>query len=223
LQNPQIAWRSVLLVASKQIDAMNARILLQFSGLVFEDYGIADSENFLSAIDSPVLTARFDEQGDKKIVVASVKDEEKLKQSITKEINFKNAPEQVGSAKVWKSSDEDLAAAFVENLLILGEKQSVIDCLNAKSNGQNFAKTVQFQTSKQSTAVSVSVTKDDETAQKIVRFLGMLKDENKQFTGFYTAETSFKNSLIERRVVSDFGLVGKILEKFADKKNLFGG
>lgn len=217
LQNPQVAWRSILLVASKQIDAGRAKILLQFSGVIFENYGIADSEKFLSSIDSPVMTARFDEEGEKQIIIATIKDEEKLKHSITKEINFKTAPGQIGNAKVWKSSDEDLAAAFVENLLILGEPQSVLDCLNAKANGQNFAKTVQFQTSKQSSAVAVSVLKDAETAQKIVAFLGNLKEENRQYAGFYTTETSFKNNVFERRSVSDFGFVGTILEKFADK------
>ena len=213
LQNPQIAWRSVLLIASKQIDAGSARILTQFSGAFFENYGIADGELFLSQIDSPVLTARFDADGDQSVVIAQVKDAEKLKQSITKEINFKAAPEKIGNVQVWKSVDGDLAAAFAGNLLILGEKESVADCLNAKASGQNFAQTVQFQASRQSFAAAVSITKDAETAQKIVALLGNQKEENKQYASFYTTETRFTNGAIERRTISDFGLLGTILEK----------
>lgn len=219
LQNPQIAWRSVLLVALKQTDAPSAQILLRFSGAFFENYGIADSETFLNQIDSPVITARFDEDGEKSVMIATVKDAEKLKQSITKEINFKASPEKIGAANIWKSSeDDDLAAAFAENLLILGEKQSVIDCLNAKTSGQNFAQTVQFQSSKQNSATAVSVAKDTETAQKIVRLLGNAKEENKQYASFYTTQTNFSNGIIERRTISDFGLIGEILEKFSDSE-----
>lgn len=214
LQNPQIAWRSILLVASKQTDAASGKILTQFSGAFFSPYGIADGETFLSAIDSPIITARFDEDGDKSVVVAKIKDAEKAKSSIVKEINFKSAPEKIGAADVWKSPDEDFAAAFVENLLILGERQSVMDCLRAKENGQNFAKTLQFQTSKQSSAASISVMRDAETAQKMVKILGSAKEENKQYVSFYTTETRFTGDKIERRTVSDFGLIGEILMKF---------
>ena len=213
LQNPQIAWRSVLLIASKQIGAGSAQILTQFSGAFFENYGIADSELFLSQIDAPVLTARFDEDGDQSVVIAQVKDAEKLKQSITKEINFRAAPEKIGDAQVWQSADGDLAAAFAGNLLILGERESVADCLNAKASGQNFAQTVQFQSSRQSSAASISITKDVETAQKIVAVLGGEKEENKQYASFYTTETRFTGGAIERQTISDFGLLGTILEK----------
>lgn len=213
LQNPQIAWRSVLLIASKKTDAVSAKILTQFSGAFFENYGIADNETFLSAVNSPIITARFDEDDEKPTVIAQVKDAEKLKKSITKEINFKAAPEKIGAANLWKSADGDFAAAFVENTLILGERQRVLDCLWAKKSGQNFAKTVQFQRSAQSSAVAVSVTKDADTARKIVEILGDAKEENKQYAGFYTTETRFANGGIERRMVSDFGLLGTILEK----------
>ncbi|MGI8468441.1 MAG: hypothetical protein ACR2N3_08310 [Pyrinomonadaceae bacterium] len=217
LQNPQLAWRSVLLVAAKQTDAGSAKILTGVSGAFFEPYGIADGETFLSAIDSPVFTARFDEDGEKSVVIAQIKDTEKLKKSITKEINFKPAPEKVGDASVWKSADGDSAAAFVENnLVILGERQSLLDCLQAKMSNQNFAKTLQFQSSRQRSAASVSVKKDEETAQEIVEILGNAKEENKQYAGFYTTETRFANGGIERRTISDFGLIGMIVEKFDD-------
>jgi hypothetical protein len=43
LQNPQIAWRSLLLVAGKNSDAMSAKILIAFSGTLLEPYGISDA------------------------------------------------------------------------------------------------------------------------------------------------------------------------------------
>lgn len=214
LQNPQIAWRSALFVAAKQTDAGSAKMLLQFSSLFFEPYGVADGEMFLSAIDTPILTAQLDESGENRVVVAPVKNIEQLKKSLAREINFKSAPEKVGAADIWQATDEDLAAAFVEGKLILGEKQSVLDCLRAKESEQNFAKTVQFQRAAQSSAAAASVTKDAETAQKVVAVFGVEKETNKKYASFYTTETRFTGDGIERRTVSDFGLIGTIVEKF---------
>jgi len=212
LQNPQIAWRSVLLTTANQTDAASAKIILQFSGALFEPYGIADAETFLSAVGSEIITAKFDEEGEKSVLIVDVKDAEKLKKSIVSEINFKSPPETQGNASVWKSEDKLLTAAFIENKLILGETESVLSCLKARESGQNFKQTEAFQKISVSPAVAVSVTKDAESGQKIVEVLGNPKEENKTSTGFYTTETRFDAGGFERKTVSDFGLIGTILE-----------
>jgi len=218
LQNPQIAWRSVLLLTAKQIDALGAKILLQVSNSLFEPYGVRNAETFLSAVGSEITTAQFDEEGDKTVVIAEIKDIEKLKKSISEEINFKAKPEKIGPADVWTSKDKTLAAALTEGKLILGESASVMLCLQAKENGQNFAKTIQFKNFAQSSAVATTGAKDAETAQKIVSVLGAPQDERKRFVGFYQTETRFNESGIERRTISDFGLIGTILEQFAKEE-----
>jgi hypothetical protein len=218
LQNPQIAWRSLLLTTANQTDAASAKIILQFSGALFEPYAVADAETFLSAVGSEIVTAKFDEEGEKSVVIVEVKDAEKLKKSISSEINFKSPPEKLGNADVWKSEDKLLAAAFVENKLILGETESVSSCLKAKESGQNFKQTEAFQKISGASAVAVSVTKDAETGQKIVEFLGNPQEENKPLTSVYTTETRFDASGFERKTVSDFGLIGTILESLSDEK-----
>src|SRR5215204_114887 len=82
LQNPQIAWRSLLLVAGKNADAGSAKILIAFSGSLLDPYGVADAEAFLSVIDSEIWTAAFDTEGEKSVAVVTVKDTEKIKKSI---------------------------------------------------------------------------------------------------------------------------------------------
>jgi hypothetical protein len=212
LQNPQIAWRSVLLTTANQADAASAKILLQFSNALFEPYGVANAEIFLSAIGSEIITAKFDEEGEKSIVIVDIKDLENLKKSISDEINFKLPAEKQGNADVWKSEDKLLTAAFIENKLILGETESVLNCLKAKESGQNFKQTEAFQKVPNTPAVSLSLTKDAESGRKIVEVLGNPKEENKTFNGFYTTESRFDASGFERKTVSDFGLIGMILE-----------
>lgn len=213
LQNPQIAWRSLLLVAGKNTDAMSAKILIAFSGSLLEPYGIADAETFLSAVDSEIWTATFDAEGDKSVAVVGIKDAEQLKKSIA-EINFKVAGESRENAEVWKSADGANAAAFVENKLILGEVESVLKCLQARQNGQNFTKNAAWKKISETGAVAVTYGKD--STDKTIDVLSEKKAENLQMLTVFTTETRFNASGIERKTVSPFGLIGRILAQFDD-------
>ena len=211
LQKPQIAWRSLLLVAGENTDAASAKILIAFSGSLLEPYGIADAEAFLSAVDSEIWTATFDAEGDKSVAIATVKDVEKLKKTIA-EINFKVTGERRENAEVWKSADGTNAAAFVENKLILGDAESVLKCLQAKQNGQSFTKNPAWKKFTETNAVAVTFGKDQ--TEKTVEVLGEKKAENLQMLTSFSTETRFNASGIERKTVSPFGLIGRILEQF---------
>jgi hypothetical protein len=217
LQNPQIAWRSVLLTSSKQLDAISGKLLADASGSFFEPYGVGDAETFLSAVGSEIVTIRFDEEGDQTAVIAEIKDVEKLKKSLSNQINFKTPPEKQGAAEIWKSADKLLMVAVIENKLILGESESVIKCLQAKENGQNFAKSAYFQRLINNDSATITIGKDIETAQKIVKVLGDTKEENKDSASFYLTETRFDGNGIERKTFSDFGMIGMIIEQFDEE------
>jgi hypothetical protein len=215
LKNPLVAWRSLLLVTAKNTDALSGKVLVQFSNQLLESYGVSDAETFLSAIDSEILTAQVDADGEKSISIVTVKDGEKLKKSISDEINFKTPPEKRENADVWQSEDRQVAAAFVENKLILGAGESVLKCLQAKQSGENFTKNQVFQKFKESKSIAVTFAKDTESAKKIVEILGNAQ-ENKNATTAYITETRFTEKGIERKTVSAFGLLGAILEQLEE-------
>ena len=171
---------------------------------------IADAETFLNAVDSDILTARFDAEGEKSVVVVAVKDAEKIKKSLA-EINFKVLPEKHLNADVWQSEDKRKSAAFIENRLILGDTESVLKCLEAKANGQTFTKSASFQKFAESKAVAVTFGKDLDSTEKVVEVLSAAKDENKKFITNFLTETRVNEKGIERRSVSDFGFIGTIL------------
>ncbi len=204
LKNPQIAWRSLLLVTAKNTDAVSGKLIIEFSGNLLEPYGISDAETFLSAIGSDILTAQFDASGEKSVSIVTVKNLESVKKSIA-EINFKTPPENWENAETWQSEDKLLTAAFVENKLILGDTESVLRCLQTKQNGQY------FKGFPASSAVSVTYTKDLDSVEKIIAVLGEVP-EDKKVSSFYTTETRFTEKGIERKTISDFGLLGTILE-----------
>ncbi|CAN5460150.1 hypothetical protein BH20ACI1_BH20ACI1_15680 [soil metagenome] len=204
LKNPQIAWRSLLLVTAKNTDAVSGKLIIEFSGNLLEPYGISDAETFLSAIGSDILTAQFDASGEKSVSIVTVKNMENIKKSIA-EINFKPPPEKRENAEIWQSEDRLLTAAFIENKLILGDAESVLKCLQTKQNRQY------FKGFPASSAVSVTYTKDLDSVEKIIAVLGDMS-EDKKVSSFYTTETRFTEKRIERKTISDFGLLGTILE-----------
>ncbi len=209
LQSPQIAWRSVLLTASKQLDGLSGKILTQVSGSFFEPYGVTDIENFLSSISSEIVTVRLDEEGEKSAVIAEIKDAEKLKKSLTAEINFKTQT----APNLWQSADKTLSAAFIENKLLLGETETVLKCLKSQAQRQSFTNADYIEKFRTDTS-AVTITEDSETAEKLVEILANPKAENKKMTSFYLTETRFDANGIERKTVSDFGLIGTIIEQF---------
>lgn len=213
LQKPQIAWRSLLLILGKNTDTLSGKLLINFSNSLLEPYGISDAETFLSAIGSEMLTANFGAEDDKTVVIVDVKDSEKVKASIT-EIDFKIKPENAG---IWKSKDGELSAAFIEDKLILGNGEGVLRCLQAKQSGNNFTKNEYFQRFTDTNTIAVTFAKDTDSAEKIVGVLADFKDENIQRDTFYLTKTRFTDKGIERKTVSDFGLLGTLLEQLGSK------
>jgi len=216
LKNPLIAWRSLLLLTAKNTDALSGKLLIQFSDALLEPYGISDAETFLSSIDSEILTVRFDEDGDRSVSIVSVKDLERLKSSISKEINLKVPAEKLENAEMWFSDNKQLTALFVENKLLLGDGESVLKCLQAKRSGQNFTTSPKFQRFAESRVVAATFGIDANSATKIVEVLGKKKNENKKLATFYSTETRFTEKGFERKTISDFGLIGTILQQIPE-------
>jgi hypothetical protein len=208
LKDAQTAWRSVLLVAQKTSNPLNARILGEFSGSLFEPYGIANPDLFLSGVASNIVTAKIDAEGEKPVVIASVKDIDKVKKSFVPELK-----PQKQAADTWKSDDGELTAVLTENIIIVGDSEAVAKCLSAKQSGDNISKSDAYKPFSESKAVSVTLGKEAETAGKIVEVLAEKKSEDADAPAHYLTETRFNQNGIERRTISDFGLIGSIIEQ----------
>lgn len=212
LKNPQLAWRSVLLLAAKQAGEVSGPLLLAFGGSLFDPYGITDGEMFLSAVGPEIYTAKFDAEGERSVVIVAVRDVETIKKSIGSEIDFRKPPEKANLADVWKSADGDLAAALIENtnILVLGDAGSVAQCL--ARGASNFTVSEVYGRFSASDSVAVTFGRDVESAAKIVDVISDRKSENENADTQYLTETRFNEKGIERRTVSDFGLIGDIVE-----------
>lgn len=213
VENPQIAWRSLLLSAGKQTDEQSAKILIAFADSFFVPFGISSGEMFLNSVSSEILTVRFDADGEKQIAIVTPKNPEILKKSLLPE--FKKTESRNGT-EIWTAEDDDLSAAFVENYMIVGDSESVLKCLEVNQTGETFTKSRNFLNFAQSRAVTVTFGSDDDQAHKIVAILGNVKNKDLRTNAYFLTETKFEGNYFLRKTTSDFGFVGTILEQFAE-------
>lgn len=214
LANPSIAWRSLLLVTARSIDPTSGKYLVQYSNQLLAPYGISNAQMFLNAVDSEISTVQFDSEGTGSAVVAEVKDAAQIKKSIA-DIDFESVPVKNGNARIWKSKNGEIIAAFIENKFILGDAASVLKCLQARRSGQNFTPSQSFQRFAETPSTAVTFGKNPAAADKIVLVLGKAKLNNPQTMPEYFTLTRFTEVGIERKTISDFGFLGTLLEQIS--------
>lgn len=215
-RDPQVAWRSVVLTAGKKTDQTSGNLLIAFSGSLFEQYGIEEPEPFLSAVGNQLMTVKLTPDSEDVVVIATVKDAAKIKSALAKEISFVNPAGKQFGADVWRSDDGELAAAFSGDVVISGDAETVLKCLETKQSRATatteFAK--QFSSSD---AVTVTMSRESGSMRKLLELFGKEAPESDQQVLVSTTETRFNRNGIERRSISDFGFIGSILERLAQE------
>lgn len=212
LRDPQIAWRSVVLTARKKTDETSGGLIAAFSGSLFEPYGIEDPESFLSGVGPQLVTARLTPDSEDVVVIGTVNDVARMRKGIAKEINFGRPAEKQFGADVWKSEDGEVAAAFSGDKFVIGDAEIVLKCLEAKQAHGNAGLARQFASSD---AASITVANEADSFGKLIDVLAERKNEDERLAISYRTETRFNKNGIERRTISDFGLIGWIIEHLA--------
>lgn len=213
LANPSEAWRDLLFAVAQNADSQYRKVFIQLSNNLLNSYAIADAEKFLATVDSNLLTAHLDAENEKSVLIVNFKDAEKIKESITDQINFRLPAKVFGKAKIWESEDRQISAAFTENHLILGDSESVYECLFAKSGGRNFTQNSFFKRFSESKATAVTFGVDTSSFENLSAILGIEKLDKDYTSRNYLTETFLTERSFERKTVSDFGFIGMILEK----------
>lgn len=217
LRDPQIALRSMLFSAQKQVDAFGGKVIGEFSGIFFEPYGIRDAEMFLSGSGTNILTANLDVDGDKPVVISECKDSEKIRKSLITDIRPDKQTTTDMGVEIWKSSDGDLAAAFIEKYVIVGEAESVLRCLKQKLNKTDVKGSVYMGLNGEPRRAATTIGLDTTIAAQIADMLSEKKSDDSKAESTYFIETRFTKTGMERKTTSDFGLIGSIIAQLNDE------
>lgn len=217
LDSPQVAWRSVLLVAGKKLDTISAAMFSQFADLLFTSYSIRDPEAFLASIESPkikspILTVRFDVEGDEPVLIYSGGD---LKETVRSLLAGFRPPKSLieGGTNIWVSRDGDFQARFGPNGDLIGTKE-LLDKFGGSELGElSTIKTEPLKRLALSDAPITTVGEEETTCANIAEFFSEKKSDDAKAVSTYLTETRFTKTGIERRTVSDFGLIGSIIEQ----------
>lgn len=208
-KDPQIAWRSVLLVLQKQTDKVSGQIVGGLSKILFEPYGIIDPEVFLSGVDSNILTANVDNDGEKPFVVATIRDDQKVKKSIAL-IKPAKTPTDEGIL-FWRTDDDDIEAVFSSNSIIIGSIEGVGSGFSAgRFPGTTPNKAVLERLDASSSPVT-TIGRDVTTTSILVDMVAHEGHGDTKAVSTYYTETRFTKSGMERKTTSDFGLIGSII------------
>lgn len=211
LRNPLNAWKTLLQITAENAGAFNGKLMMELSGSFLEPYKIGDAEKFLSLIESEIFTVQFDYEGENTVTIVTFKDKEELKKAISNEINFRSESEKIHNAEIWFSDAKKSAAAFIENKLILGAGENVLQCLRTKMSGESFFASRHSSRFFTNQSAAATFGKDLESAAGVVEVLSNNKNDTRKLATFYLTETHFTGHGIERRTVSEFGFVGIIL------------
>ncbi|MFL6467533.1 MAG: hypothetical protein ACJ72Z_06215, partial [Pyrinomonadaceae bacterium] len=219
LENPQIAWRSLLLAATRKMESLTGSLVVNFLQGLFEPYGVEDPEKFLGSIKSRLLTVRLNDD-DENVAVVTESTAEDFYKSITKTIDFKKPPdEQFEEGQYRKSKDGTLAFINrVKEFEILGNTEAVSECSRAYGTDRDWANDPVFAGFLDSRASAVSVSLDAEIARRIVEVLAESNTVGPNAKARILTETSFNKTGIERRTVSDFGFIGWIITQFGKEQ-----
>jgi len=215
LKNPRIAWRSVLLATTNGMDQLTGSLIVSLSKGLFEPYGIEDPEKFLGSIEPALITVRLDNDGQRIAVIVNATARD-FYESISKDINFNGPPdEQYEEGQYRVSKDRNLAINSRSGEFdILGNPAAVSQCTQAYGITRNWANDPVLAGLLDSRAPAVTVGFDSEVTREIVKALDEANSTETSPRSRYFTETNFNRNGIDRRMISDFGLIGWIITQF---------
>jgi hypothetical protein len=205
LKNPQIAWRSILLITQKLADPASGKILIEFSKSFFEPYGVENGEMFLGSVTPNIVTVKYGEDDDVAVV--------------TKVVNPKDRKTSLDAESLkTDAANVEVNDPGFESVALNGDKDIVQKCLQAHQIGQNLRSDAQIQNRLQKPPSAITIGNDRDTAALTASVLSEKKSEDIAPLSRYIIETRFDKTGVERRMISEFGLISSIIALLSNEE-----
>jgi hypothetical protein len=124
-EDPLRIWEALKTTISLHLDALGAAIFNSIlrSGLLA--FGIEEPEAFLRAVKSVITTVRLDQQGDRQLLVARVREPRRLIELFERQKGFKRRRSASGDINVFENSEGSTGVALSESLVVVGHPADV--------------------------------------------------------------------------------------------------
>ncbi len=218
--DPQVAWRSVLLVTQKKADPLVARILNELSGALFEPYGVNDAEAFLRSVGPGIVSVRMDNADEKSLIISISRNRGKLPDGLdtgrfTPAIGlWPNGDRFYGTNP--KDEDPFSVGVLANGKVLLGNSVSLSELTKDGRRKPPSAETLAL-AFRQSRPAVVSFATDSVMTLQLVSMLAREGHGETRAVSTYLTETRFTKSGMERKTTSDFGLIGAIIAQLAQE------
>jgi hypothetical protein len=133
-ENPANAWQGVKRSVSSQVDALSAVVFSSLLNSSLGSYGIDDPEQFLASVNSEIVTLRMDQNAERSLLVAHVRDQAKLRELLNKTMRAKAANDKNGQVEILEDSQGEFAAGFVSEFIVMGSPTDVRKYTEALKN-----------------------------------------------------------------------------------------
>src|SRR5262249_4003922 len=110
-----------------------------------------------------------------------------------------------------ENANIEVSEPRLENIALNGDKDIVQKCLQAHQAGQNLRTDARIQSRLQRPPSAITIGNDHETATLVAGVLSEKKSDKIAPTSRYIVETRFDKNGMERRLISEFGLVSSII------------
>lgn len=122
---PAAAWQSLKTAVSSQVDALSTIVISTLLKSALLSFGIDDPETFLEAVDGELLTLRLDENAERSILVAGVRDRAILREMITKKMSLSPRFDGEQHVEMFEDSAGDFAVSLTNEFVVLGAPADV--------------------------------------------------------------------------------------------------
>jgi hypothetical protein len=223
--DPSEAWQSFRSIISSRLDVTSSFFINRLLDVILEPYGIADPVKFLKSVDSPVVTARMGDNEDDSVVVARLKDQITLKQSMGSSSSRAKAHAQRNSTISGRDNDA-FEFKVAGNLVIIGKSGIVQQCIDSNLHNRTIVNAPRFDALRQfwtnNSSIAVTISSEAPTGREIWPAVHpslpvpayFASDElgTATTTGLYrVTSTTVNRNGFERTTFSNFGLFGDIL------------
>lgn len=212
--SPVDAWRTVRAVCLEQTDPIAAKMISESIALFLEPYGVSVPEPFFESVEPLIITSTTKENGEAPFVASIVKNDKLAESSFIKDLQPDTV---VGNTydKRWISEDDGTTVSIRGGSLIGGDTLAVNRVRATKAEGHLGKSDIGRRLVESSASIS-SFAFDSEAAKFIVNAMTNEIREDAKSRSFSFTETFFVTTGVNRRTVSDFGLIGQIIAQLAD-------